>query len=142
MQEVQAGVSAAFDTHPAVDATQQHEPQASPAAPGPDAKQTSGRAGQAAAGPRAVADQPSGGAGQGAAGPRAGADQPSGGAGQAAAGPRTLWSEAAELAEARERSQWHELMSRRNLEPGEKLQVKLLSHCWAVHGCGSSWHDV
>lgn len=77
-----------------------------------------------------------------AAAPKASTNQPSAGAGQAAAGPRALWSEAAELAEARERSQWHELMSRRNLEPGEKLQVKLLSHCWAVLGCGSSWHDV
>ena len=47
------------------------------------------------------------------------------GAGQQAAAPRTLWSEAAELAEARERSQWHELMSRRNIEQNEKLQVKL-----------------
>lgn len=56
------------------------------------------------------------------------APQPSAGAGQAAASSRALWSEAAELAEARERSQWHELMSRRNLEPSEKLQVKLLSH--------------
>lgn len=55
-------------------------------------------------------------------------NQPSARAGQAAASPRALWSEAAELAEARERSQWHELMSRRNLEPSEKLQVKLLSH--------------
>ena len=36
---------------------------------------------------------------------------------------RALWSEAAELAEARERAQWHELMSRRNSEPNEKLQV-------------------
>ena len=85
MQEVQKGVSAAFD-HP----------------------QPSDSGHQA---PMADASQPSG-----------------GGAGQAAAAPRALWSEAAELAEARERSQWHELMSRRNLEPSEKLQVKLLTN--------------
>jgi ribonuclease HI len=48
------------------------------------------------------------------------------GAGQRPAAPRALWSEAAELAEARERSQWHELMSRRNIEQNEKLQVKLI----------------
>lgn len=47
------------------------------------------------------------------------------GAGQQTAAPRALWSEAAELAEARERSQWHELMSRRNIEQSEKLQVRL-----------------
>lgn len=87
LQEVQEGVSAAFTRPLAVDATQQGEPQISQAALRPDANQSLG------------------------------------GAGQAAAGPRTLWSEAAELAEARERSQWHELMSRRNTEPSEKLQV-------------------
>jgi len=48
------------------------------------------------------------------------------GAGQQATAPRALWSEAAELAEARERSQWHELMSRRNIEQNEKLQVGLI----------------
>ena len=55
------------------------------------------------------------------------------GARQQAAAPRALWSEAAELAEARERSQWHELMSRRNIEQNEKLQVRLIlltSLCW------------
>ncbi|KAL3161421.1 hypothetical protein ABBQ32_010311 [Trebouxia sp. C0010 RCD-2024] len=87
-QEVQEGVSAAFTRPLAVDATQQGEPQISQAALRPDANQSLG------------------------------------GAGQAAAGPRTLWSEAAELAEARERSQWHELMSRRNTEPSEKLQER------------------
>lgn len=108
MQEVQKGVSAAFDKPLASDSSQQGEPQASLAAPRPDANQASEGAGQAVAGTRVDAEQPSG------------------GAGQAAAGPRTLWSEAAELAEARERSQWHELMSRRNMEPSEKLQVRLL----------------
>lgn len=49
-------------------------------------------------------------------------------AGPQAGAPRALWSEAAELAEARERSQWHELMSRRNMEQNEKLQVPLLMH--------------
>ena len=62
------------------------------------------------------------------AAPATDANQPSAEAGQAAASPRALWSEAAELAEARERAQWHELMSRRNLDPTEKLQVKLLHH--------------
>ena len=47
------------------------------------------------------------------------------GAGLQAAAPRVLWSEAAELAEARERSQWHELMSRRNMDQNETLQVTL-----------------
>ena len=57
-------------------------------------------------------------AGQGPAG-----NSPAG-AGLQASAPRALWSEAAELAEARERSQWHELMSRRNIEQNEKLQVR------------------
>ena len=92
LQEVQKGVSAAFDTPQDLTSGQMAQPQASPAAPGTTA------------------------------------NQPPSGAGQAAASPRPLWSEAAELAEARERSQWHELMSRRNQEPSEKLQVKLLSH--------------
>lgn len=38
--------------------------------------------------------------------------------------PRLLWSEQAELAEARERCEWHEVMSRRNGgEHTERLQV-------------------
>lgn len=37
-----------------------------------------------------------------------------------------LWSPAKELAEARERMTWHELMSRRNIESSEILQVG----CW------------
>lgn len=35
-----------------------------------------------------------------------------------------LWSPAKELAEARERMTWHELMSRRNIESSEVLQVR------------------
>jgi hypothetical protein len=35
--------------------------------------------------------------------------------------------QAKELAEARERMEWHELMSRRNIESSEVLQVRTLS---------------
>ncbi len=35
-----------------------------------------------------------------------------------------LWSPAKELAEARERMTWHELMSRRNIESSEVLQER------------------
>ncbi|KAK9829709.1 hypothetical protein WJX72_007460 [[Myrmecia] bisecta] len=35
-----------------------------------------------------------------------------------------LWTEAGEIAEARERAQWHEQMSRRNIEHSEKLQER------------------
>ena len=112
LQEVQTGVSAAFDNPHASDSSQMAQPQAHPAAPGSDA------------------------------------NKPSAGAGQVAASPRALWSEAAELAEARERAQWHEFMSRRNLEPSEKLQVKLLSHLGlllaapslAASGCSATSH--
>ena len=62
-------------------------------------------------------------AGQGPAGQGPAGNSPAG-AGPQASAPRALWSEAAELAEARERSQWHELMSRRNIEQNEKLQVR------------------
>ncbi|KAA6419923.1 MAG: hypothetical protein FRX49_10113 [Trebouxia sp. A1-2] len=57
------------------------------------------------------------------------------GAAQQAAAPRALWSEAAELAEARERSQWHELMSRRNTEQNEKLQVRLILLTFQLTPC-------
>lgn len=71
------------------------------------------------------------------ASPRAGSTQATAaGAGQSSAAPRELWSEAAELAEARERSQWHELMSRRNMEPNEKLQVKHIAQRFlSSHSC-------
>ena len=43
-----------------------------------------------------------------------------------------LWSEAAQLQEARDRASWHEKMSRRNIEHSEPLQVSL-DH--TLHDC-------
>ncbi len=41
--------------------------------------------------------------------------------------PDGLWDEDAQLAEAREKSGWHEKMARREAETNEKLQVRQLS---------------
>ena len=102
-QEVQKGVSAAFDRAQAPPSHHPSDPQPPTASTAAGQSQAPPAAGQAAASPGQVTSA----------------------ARQPAAGPRTLWSEAAELAEARERAQWHELMSRRNMEPNEKLQVDL-----------------
>ena len=57
-----------------------------------------------------------------------------------------LWNRDAELAEARERAEWHEVMSRRQTDVSEKLQVRRFAceasaqagmQQWSVYGPGS-----
>lgn len=47
----------------------------------------------------------------------------------AAGGPRLLWEQGVEMAEAVERSNWHEQMSRRIFEDSEDLQACLARGC-------------
>ena len=102
LQEVQAGVSTAF----ASQSTAQAPPPANPNPP-----QEPPAAPQASTSSSSSAPSSSSGAGLPGGGPTS-------------KSPRLLWSEDAELAEARERCQWHEVMSRRNGgEHTEKLQV-------------------
>ena len=52
-----------------------------------------------------------------------------------------LWNKDAELAEARERAEWHEVMSRRQTDVSEKLQVRL-SPCNASAQAGMQQQSV
>ena len=56
--------------------------------------------------------------------------------------PSSLWDEDAQLAEAREKSGWHEKMARREAETNEKLQARSWPCCskpCTTHGSPASW---
>lgn len=128
---MQEGVSEAFPGQSASQAPPPRDPsQQSPTAPQASTSSSASAAHHSSSDPAAAPSSSAPGAGPPGNSPRS-------------SSPRLLWSEDAELAEARERCQWHEVMSRRNGgEHTEKLQVSTLLykhrlHCYTlgVHLC-------